>query len=65
MNDIPEMLTIEQTSKRSGLSYDCLRKKCLSGEIVCIRNGKKFLINWDRFLDYLNGNLIKEVANDR
>ncbi len=57
---IPEMLTLEQTSKRSGLSYDALRKMCLNNKIVYIRVGKKFLINWNRFVDYLNG----ELADD-
>jgi len=54
---IPEMLTLDQTSKRSGLSYDALRKMCLNNEIVYIRVGKKFLINWNRFVDYLNGEM--------
>ncbi len=54
---IPEMLTLDQTSKRSGLSYDALRKMCLNNEIVHIRVGKKFLINWNRFVDYLNGEM--------
>ena len=54
---IPEMLTLEQTSKRSGLSYDALRKMCLNNKIVYIRVGKKFLINWNRFVDYLNGEM--------
>lgn len=54
---IPEMLTLEQTSKRSGLSYDLLRKKCLNNEIVHIRSGRKFLVNWNKFVDYLNGEM--------
>lgn len=54
---IPEMLTLDQTSKRSGLSYDALRKMCLNNEIVHIRVGKKFLINWNRFVDHLNGEM--------
>ena len=54
---IPEMLTLDQTSKRSGFSYDALRKMCLNNEIVHIRVGKKFLINWNRFVDYLNGEM--------
>lgn len=51
---IPEMLTIRETAKRSGLSYHSIRNKCLRNEIVCIRNGKKFLVNWGKFVDYLN-----------
>ena len=52
---IPEMVTIEEAAKRSGLSYDSIRKKCIRNEIIYIRNGRKYLINWKRFLDYLNG----------
>lgn len=62
---IPEMLTIKQTAERSGLSYDSIRKRCLNNEIVYIRNGKKFLINWNKFLEYLNGERITEVSDDR
>ena len=63
-NNIPEMLTIAQTAERSGLSYDSIRKKCLTREIVCIRNGRKYLVNWGRFLDYLNGSEVSD-ANSR
>jgi hypothetical protein len=51
---IPEMLTIKETAERSGLSYDSIRKRCLRGEIVCIRNGRKFYVNWEKFVEYLN-----------
>ena len=51
---IPEMLTIRETAKRTGLSYDCIRKLCLSGEIVFMRVGRKYFINFSRFCDYLN-----------
>ena len=30
---IPEMLSIRETSKRTGLSYDYLRKQCLKGNL--------------------------------
>ena len=53
---VPEMLTIKETAIRSGLSYDSIRKKCLCGEIVCIKNGRKFFVNWGKFVEYLNGN---------
>ncbi len=51
---IPTMLTIKETAKRTGLSYDYLRTLCLRGEIVFIRTGSKYLINLDRLIDYLN-----------
>ena len=54
-NDVPIMLPIKEVSARTGLSYYGLRKKCLTGEIVCVRMGNKFFINWDRLIDTLNG----------
>ena len=58
---IPEMLTIQQTADRSGLSYDSIRKKCLCGEIVCIKNGRKFYVNWGKFIEYLNGSSFEAI----
>jgi len=52
---IPEMLTIQETSDRSGLPYSTIRKMCLCGEIVHIKVGRKFLVNWRKFVEYLNG----------
>lgn len=60
---IPEMLPIKVISERTGLSYCYIRNLCLKGEIVHIRAGNKYLVNWNRFLDYLNTNG-REVCND-
>ena len=51
---IPEMITIKEASKRTGLSYDYLRKECIRGNIthLLIGNGKR-LINYDRLLEQL------------
>lgn len=54
-NDCPIMLTIAETSKRCGISYDFIRKMCLSNQIVYVRAGTKYLINWQKFKEYLNG----------
>lgn len=51
---IPEMLSIKEVSARTGLSYELLRKLCLTNKIVYIRSGAKYLINFDRFVEYLN-----------
>lgn len=50
-----EMITINEASKRTGVSYDYLRKMCLSNQIVHVRAGKKYLINWKRLAEYLSG----------
>ncbi len=53
--NIPEMVSIKEASKRTGLSYDYLRKSCLAGRIVHIRVGHgKFLINFSWLVDWLN-----------
>ena len=52
---IPEMLTIQEVSRRTGLSYDYLRKSCLAGRIVHIRIGHgKYLINFDWLINWLS-----------
>ena len=48
-----EMITIQEASDRTGVSYDCLRKLCLNNQVVHIRAGKKYLINWEKLVKYL------------
>ena len=54
-NKIPEMVTLKDAAKRTGLSYYYLRNQCLAGKIVHIRAGAKILINFDRLINLLNG----------
>lgn len=62
---IPEMLTIKECSARTGVSYDWIRKLCLQGRIVHIRAGSKYLINFGKFIEYLNtGDQEKGEPND-
>ena len=51
---IPEMIPIKEVCQRTGLSYNYLRTACLQGKIAHIRAGSKYLINFDRLIDYLN-----------
>lgn len=58
---IPEMLKINEVIERiPGLSYDYLRKGCIRGEIVHIRAGSKYLINFDKLCEKLNGENMEE-----
>ena len=54
---VPEMVTLKEASLRTGLSYDCLRKKCLNKEIAHIRSGKKFFVNYTMLCVYLSGGI--------
>lgn len=55
---VPRMGTLREASELTGLSYGCLRQKALVGEIVAVRAGRKFLINLDKLVDYLNGETV-------
>ena len=55
MNEVPIMLTIKETSEKSGLPYSAIRKMCLNNKITYIKLGRKFLVNWNKFVEYLNG----------
>lgn len=51
---IPEMITIKETASRTGLSYEFIRKLCLNNEIVFVKTGTRYLVNFNKFIDYLN-----------
>ena len=52
---VPEMVSIREASRRTGLSYDFLRKECLKGNLVHIRVGTgKFLINFGFLVEQMN-----------
>ena len=52
---VPTMVSLREAASKTGLSYDYLRKACLNDEIVHVKCGKKFLINLEKLVDYLNG----------
>lgn len=51
---VPRMVPLREASRLTGLSYNFLRRLCLSGEVVYIRSGKKYLLNMTRLTEYLN-----------
>lgn len=62
--EIPRLATLKEAAGLTGLSYGFLRQKALSGEIVAVRAGRKFLINIDRLVDYLNGENISTYQQE-
>ena len=52
----PEMLTIQETAKRSGLSAYAVRRLARSkeGQAFTVKIGAKYLINWERFTAFFN-----------
>lgn len=56
LEGVPEMLSLSEAIKRSGMSRGVLVKLCNSGEIPHIRvgdSGKKILINYDALQSYM------------
>ena len=51
---IPEMIPLKEAAVRTGLSYDLLRKLCLTGKIVHLRAGAKYLVNFGKLCEWLN-----------
>ena len=52
--DIPVMVTIREAAKKTGLSYDYLRKACMNQKISHIRCGNRYLINLEKLVKILN-----------
>ena len=54
MTNIPTMLTINETAVRSGLAKHFIRQLCVQDKICYCKAGQKYLINYEKFIDYLN-----------
>lgn len=50
------MVTIKELALETGVSEHHIRKLCKTNQIQYIKSGVKYLINYERFMDYLNGN---------
>lgn len=63
MNDlnVKVMLSIPETSQRTGLTMLSLRTLCKQGKIDYVTSGRKYLINYPKLLEKLNSGELKEV----
>lgn len=50
----PEMLSIRQTAKRANLPERFVRNLCRNNKISFVKSGKKYLVNWQQFVAFLN-----------
>ena len=48
------MLTITETAEAFNLPVHFIRRLCLTNQIVFVKSGKKFLVNKEKFVSYLN-----------
>lgn len=53
---VPRMEIIKITAKIHGLLEHLVRQKVLNGEVVAIKAGRRYLVNVDKFTEYLNTN---------
>ena len=53
-NDIPNMTTINETAEKTGLAKHYIRQCCINNKIIHIRCGRRILINFDKFIEFLN-----------
>lgn len=53
--NVPKMVTVKELVELTGISEYNIRRLCKQNVITFIKSGRKVLINYDRFLDYLNG----------
>lgn len=61
-NNIPIMLSVEDTAKAFRISAYYARKLALSGTVKAVRVGHgKILINYQSVCDYFNSSVLNEV----
>ena len=53
--NLPVMVPAKQAAAYSGISYHRILEWCSSGAIVSVKAGSRFLVNMDRFREFLNG----------
>lgn len=52
---IPHMVTISEAEQATGVSAYTVRRLVKQNKIIYIKSGTKYLVNLDRFIEYLNG----------
>ena len=60
-NNIPHMETIKATAKMFGLAEHFIRQLVISGKIVAVKAGCKYLVNVDKLAEYLNTNTLEAM----
>lgn len=51
----PKMVTVNELARRTNVSAYGIRKLVRENKITYFKSGTKVLINYDRFIDFLNG----------
>lgn len=56
---IPRMETIAKTAEIFGLPVHFVRAKVKNGEVVAVNAGRRYLVNVDKFAEFLNCHTIQ------
>lgn len=51
---VPTMISIQEVRRRTGLSYEFVRGLIRENKVVYVKAGTKFLVNWEKLIEYLN-----------
>lgn len=51
---VPTMLTIKETAKVTGIAEYNIRQLVAGNKICFVKAGRKYLINLEKFIEYLN-----------
>ena len=62
---IPRMVPLQTLADESGISYKALWLMCKRNKIVHIKAGNKFLVNVDKFIEFLNTGDTEVKSNDK
>lgn len=62
MNNLPVMLTVNQTAAAFGIAQHHARQLALTGKVKATRAGKKILINQQSVIDYFNSCTLDEQS---
>lgn len=52
---VPKMVTVNELAKLVNISTYAIRRLVKADRITYFKSGSKVLINYDRFIDFLNG----------
>lgn len=55
---VPTMITVDEVSERTGLTKRFIRECVKEDKVVYIMVGRKILVNFEKFIDFLNGDLV-------
>lgn len=54
LHEVPQMIPIKEVAKKTGLAEYYIRQCCLKNKIAHIRCGKRILVNYSKFVEFLN-----------